>query len=202
MMSARAYCERCAAGCMASWRLLAVLMRARCVPVEPPRQQLRRYGPAARSSVSTLCVAAENEALDCLGEAFFSVRVGRYIGLRLHLLGGIAHGNAETGTLEHQNVIGRIANGCDLRWRNSEMGRQIVNNGALVCILVGDVEVIWLGPIGRRLSAEGGLDICFALTDPLEIVADASDLRNCIKPVVEIRHDGRLELDRPGLARD
>jgi hypothetical protein len=48
MMNVNAYCERCTAGCMA-------------------------IRPGCSIICVTLCWAAENEALDCLGEAFFVV---------------------------------------------------------------------------------------------------------------------------------
>ena len=66
---------------------------------------------------------------------------------------------------------------------------------------MGDVEIIGLRPVRRRALTESGLRVGLATPDPVKIVADADDLGDSVEPVIEIRHDLRLELDRPGFAR-
>ena len=86
--------------------------------------------------------------------------------------------------------------------RHAEMPRQIVHDRALVGVLVGDVEVVGLRPIGRRTLAQRRLGVGLAALHPVEIVADADDLGDLVELLVDVRHDLRLELDRPGFARD
>src|SRR6202030_4845088 len=55
---------------------------------------------------------------------------------------------------------------------------------------------------GGRALAESRLRVGFAAPDFVEVVAYADDLRSVAQIVSEVRHDRRLELDRPGLALD
>ncbi len=82
------------------------------------------------------------------------------------------------------------------------MARQIVDDRALVGVVMGDVEVVRLRAGGRRPVAEGGLGIGLAALDLGMVVADADDLGGLLQRVGEIRHHLGLELDGPGLALD
>ena len=83
-----------------------------------------------------------------------------------------------------------------------QVAREILHHRALVRVLVGDVEVIGLRPGRRRALAESGLGVGFAALDLVEVIADADDLGHIAQHAAEVRHHLRLELDRPGLARD
>ena len=84
----------------------------------------------------------------------------------------------------------------------SRCAREIFHHGALVRVLVGDVEIIGLRPARRRALAECRLGVGFAALHLVEIVADADDLGDLLKLLANVRHDLRLEFDRPGFARD
>src|SRR5215831_8343275 len=125
--------------------------------------------------MSLLPRRTENEGLHRLGKTFIVVgsRDGR--GLRLDLVRSVTHGDAEARALEHQHVVWLIADGRNLLRRNADVLHEIFHYGALVRVLVGDVEVIWLRSVGGRMLAECSLRLGFAALHLVEIVAHADD---------------------------
>src|SRR5690242_20669284 len=106
--------------------------------------------------------AVENEPLHRLRETLVVERVRGRASLRLDLVGGIAHGNAQTRPLEHHHVIWLITDRGDLLGRDIHAVREIGNDGALVGVLVGDVEIVRLRPVGGRPLPECRLGLGFA----------------------------------------
>src|SRR6516162_8077155 len=117
----------------------------------------------------------ENEGLHRLGKTFIVVgsRDGR--GLRLDLVRGVTHGDAAAGALEHQHVVWLIADGRNLLRRHAEVLHEIFHHGALVRVLVGDVEANGLRPVGGRMRAKCSLRLGFAALHLVVIVAHADD---------------------------
>ena len=86
--------------------------------------------------------------------------------------------------------------------RHLDVARQILNDGTLVRVLVGNVEIVGLRSRRRRALSERSLGICLAALHLVVIVADADDLGDVVKLFTDIRHDLRLEFHRPSLAGD
>src|SRR5215813_3865478 len=111
---------------------------------------------------------SEDEALHGLGEPLVVVGVRNGAGLSLDLVGCIAHRDAEAGALEHQDVVWLVADGRDLLGWYFEPVGQVLQYRTLVCILVGDVQVVGLRPVGARSRAERRLGIGLATPDAIE----------------------------------
>ena len=60
----------------------------------------------------------QDEPFDRLGEAFIVIGIGHQVGLRLHLLAGIAHRDAQPAVAEHQQIIWHVADRRDLVGRD------------------------------------------------------------------------------------
>src|SRR6516162_7190977 len=144
----------------------------------------------------------EYEDLHRFGKTFIIVGSRDRRGLRLDLVRSVTHGNTETGALEHQYVIWLIADGCNLLRRHADVLREVLYHGALVRVLVGDVEVIGLRSVGGRVLAECSLRLGFAALHLVEIVAHADDLRDLLHVRANVGHDFRLKFAGPGFASD
>ena len=83
--------------------------------------------PPARAiaSLRVRTLAAEDEPLDRVGEAFFAIAVRHEIRSLLHLRTGIAHGDAETAPLEHRDIVAAVADDGDFRQRNRQQLRDL-----------------------------------------------------------------------------
>src|SRR5262245_38434205 len=66
---------------------------------------------------------AKNEAFHRLGKAFVVIGCGGGAGLRLDLIGRVAHRNAEARSLEHEHVVRLITDGSYPLGRHLQMTR-------------------------------------------------------------------------------
>ena len=89
-------------------------------------------------------VVGEDEALDGVGEAFVLVAGRDVVGGGLHLGARVAHGDAEAGRREHEDVVRHVADGRDLLGRDVVVLRQVGDDATLVRLRVRDVEVVGL----------------------------------------------------------
>src|ERR1700722_6539647 len=105
------------------------------------------WGPwAARSG--------EDEAFYGVGEAFVFVGGGDAAGGFLDFVAGVAHGDAEAGVSEHEDVVGLVADRGDLLGGDLVGPGQVLGHGALVGVGVGDVAVERLSACGRHGGAQ------------------------------------------------
>ena len=104
-------------------------------------------------------------------------------GLRFHLIGRIAHGDAEARPLEHGNVVGLIPNGGDFGGGYAQGADDALYNIALVGIIVGNTEIVRLRTRRRGDLAESGLGIGFTFSHPIVVVAHADDLGHLARVV-------------------
>ena len=104
--------------------------------------------------------------------------------------------------LEHQHVVRHVADCRDLRRPGPKVLRQIVDDGALVRVRVGDVELVGLRPVRRRALRRTRPAHPPRNARPVMIVAHADDLDGPVERSSKSVDDLRLELDRPCSARD
>ena len=74
------------------------------------------------------------------------------------------------------------------------------DDGALVRILVGDIEIVRLRARRRRATCDGGLRIGLTALYPLVVVAHADDLGNLIHLFADVSNNIRLKFDGPGFS--
>ena len=65
-------------------------------------------------------IAAENEALNRASETILAIAFRYEIRCSLHLRTGIAHGDAETTSRKHRDVIAAVADGGDFPQWNTQ----------------------------------------------------------------------------------
>src|SRR5450631_2304428 len=106
---------------------------------------------------------------------------------------GVAHGNAETASLEHRDVIAAVANDGDLRQWNPQQPRNLRQRDAFVGERVGNIEIVRLRARHGGLTAKRGTHIALTLCENLEFLADANDLIGGIETLTKIVDQCRLE---------
>src|ERR1700691_1520923 len=135
--------------------------------------------------------ATEDEPLDRVGEAVVAIAVRHEIRFSLHLRTGITHGDAETSSLEHRDIVAAVTNGGDFCQRNSQQLRDFRQCRTLIGERVGDVEVVELRTYDEGAVAERGPYILLAMFENIEILADADDLCSGLKGRAKTLNDRR-----------
>src|SRR5450830_24851 len=138
-------------------------------------------------------IAAEDESFNRVGKTIVAIAVGHEVGGPLYRRTGVAHGNAETASLEHRDVIAAVANDCDLRQRNPQQPRNLRQRDAFVGERVGNIEIVRLRARHGGLIGKRGTHIALTLCENLEFLADANDLIGGIETLTEIADHCRLE---------
>ena len=89
--------------------------------------------------------------------------------------------------VEHQDVVGLVADGGDLLGLELVAAGQVAGDLALVGLWVGDVEVVGLGGRRRHVVAELLLGGLRGRGDGVVVVADADQLDDAVGQPVEAR---------------
>src|ERR1700690_4277559 len=147
-------------------------------------------------SARDLCVrtiAAQDESFDRVGKTIVAIAVSHEVCGSLYRRTGVAHGNAETASLEHRDVIAAVANDGDLRQWNSQQPRNLRQRDAFVGEWVGNIEIVRLRARHGGLIGKRGTHIALTLCENLEFFADANDLIGGIEALSEITYHCRLE---------
>src|SRR5664279_4521841 len=126
-------------------------------------------------------IAAQDEPFDRIGEAIVVIALSHEVRGPLNRRTGVAHGNAETASLEHRDVIAAVANDRDLRKRNRQQLRYLRQRDAFVGERMGDVKVVRLRARHSRLIGKHGPRVALAPREDLEFLADADDLGSGIE---------------------
>src|SRR5665213_2222518 len=137
--------------------------------------------------------AAEDESFDRVGKTIVVIAVSHEVGGPLYRRTGVAHGNAETASLEHRDVIAAVANDCDLRQRNPQQPRNLQQRDAFVGERVGYIEIVRLRARHGGLIAKRGTHIALTLRENLEFLADANNLIGGIETLTKIVDQCRLK---------
>ena len=145
------------------WKICATLTPWRR---EPALTSRRAGSPPERADPGP----RQDEVLDRLREAF--VRVGRrdMVGLALHVVAGVRHGDAQAGGLEHLHVVGHVADGGDAVGGYRQLLREVADHVALVGLRVRHVQVVGLRARCIQLCVEL-LHRLFAAGHPVVVVA-------------------------------
>ena len=97
--------------------------------VRPLREPPRRLSGSAPQEDRA---AGQHEVLDGVGEALVLVALRRLVRRLLRLGVGVAHGDAEARVVEHQDVVGLVADGGDLLGLELVAAGQVAGDLALV----------------------------------------------------------------------
>src|SRR5450830_80309 len=138
-------------------------------------------------------IAAQDEPFDCIGEAIDVIAVSHEVRGPLNRRTGVAHGNAETASLEHRDVVAAVANDGDLRQWNPQQPRNLRQRDAFVGEWVGGIEIVRLRARHGGLIGKRGTHIALTLREKFEFLADANDLIGGIEALSEIVDQCRLE---------
>src|SRR5665811_917406 len=138
-------------------------------------------------------IAAEDESFNRVGKTIVAIAVGHEVCGSLYRRTGVAHGNAETASLEHRDVIAAVANDCDLRQGNPQQPRNLRQRDAFVGERVGNIEIVRLRARHGGLIGKRGTRIALTLREKFEFLADANDLIGGIEALSEIVDQCRLE---------
>ncbi len=133
------------------------------------------------------------------GEALVLVGFGHVVSGPLHLLRGVAHGDAVSGTFEHEHVVRHVSDRGDLCGFNAVALREVRHHPALVGIGMRDVGVVRLRARRRDMVTEAVVDRLDGRLYRVEVVADPYDFCDPVGDGREVIDWRRVELDRPGL---